>query len=402
MRFLKLTTAYPAFLNGFYAQHPELDGVSYAQHRDALNKDLFYLCDLWTPVLTPLGYDVFEVTINAEGLQRAWAREHGMASDTSLAAIAIQQAREYQPDVLLYEDNDADLLARVREVAPSMKLVFTTVGSALFPAPVWRDIRLFVSCAPESVTWLRDQGFVAEHMDHSFDARINAQLIARPKSIDATFIGSIVRGSQFHLERERILEALLDLNIDLSIFSPSADLTWRDDAKWLLRNASYDALATLQKAGVRRELIERAPVLKQMNAIARKSLRPVNPKLKGAIKPPVFGLAMFQTLRDSKVALNIHADSSPTHASNGRLFETSGVGTLLVTDWRDNLPKLFEPGKEMVAYRTPQEAAELIRYYLDHADERERIAQAAQRRTLSQYTYAQRAHELDAIIRRHL
>jgi spore maturation protein CgeB len=107
---------------------------------------------------------------------------------------------------------------------------------------------------------------------------------------------------------------------------------------------------------------------------------------------------MFQVLRDSKIALNIHADSSPTHASNGRLFETTGVGTLLVTDWRNNLPQLFEPDNEVVVYRTAAEAAERIRYYLAHDKERERIAKAGQTRTLSQYTYEHRAIQLVNII----
>ena len=71
---------------------------------------------------------------------------------------------------------------------------------------------------------------------------------------------------------------------------------------------------------------------------------------------------------------------------------------MLVTDWRDNLPQLFAPGSEVLAYRSPDEAAELIRYYLDHDAERESIAAAGQRRTLGHYTYAHRAKQLVAII----
>ncbi|MCW1967592.1 MAG: glycosyltransferase [Anaerolineae bacterium] len=399
MRLLKLTSAYPEFLRQFYVTHPELNAQSsYAEHKTALNGDLFYLCDLWTPVITPLGHDVLEITLNAEAMQRAWARENRLPPSLSLGEIAAEQARRFQPDVLLYEEHDEAELIRLREAAPSIRFTFTIVGSALFLSGVWRHLDLFVTCAPESVQRLRAQGFRAEHLDHGFDARILTHLTPNKRHIDITFIGSLVRNSQFHLEREQILERLVDLKVDLQIFSPSHNLTWRDDAKWWLRNNAYAALIWAQQRGISRAQIDRVPGLNLAAKYARQAMRPVNPKLKPLLKPAVFGLPMFQVLRNAKIALNIHADSSPTHASNGKLFETTGVGTLLVTDWRDNLPQLFTPGSEVLAYRSPDEAAELIRYYLTHDTEREAIAAAGQRRTLGNYTYAHRARQLVEII----
>jgi spore maturation protein CgeB len=81
-----------------------------------------------------------------------------------------------------------------------------------------------------------------------------------------------------------------------------------------------------------------------------------------------------------------------------RLYEATGVGTLLITDWKENLHELFEPGKEVIAYRTPEECGELIQYYLEHEVEREAIARAGQERTLREHTYYQRMQELVDII----
>ena len=78
--------------------------------------------------------------------------------------------------------------------------------------------------------------------------------------------------------------------------------------------------------------------------------------------------------------MNHHGDVPP-YANNLALFEATGVGTLLITDWKQNLHEMFEPGKEVIAYRTREECAELIRYYLEHENEREEIARAGQRRT---------------------
>jgi spore maturation protein CgeB len=116
---------------------------------------------------------------------------------------------------------------------------------------------------------------------------------------------------------------------------------------------------------------------------------------------PAWGQEMYQIIRNSKIALNHHGDIPP-YANNMRLFEATGVGTLLITDWKVNLHRLFEVGKEVVVYRTPEECAELIRYYLDHDDEREAIAGAGQRRTLRDYSYHQRMQELVEIVQKYL
>jgi spore maturation protein CgeB len=83
------------------------------------------------------------------------------------------------------------------------------------------------------------------------------------------------------------------------------------------------------------------------------------------------------------------------------LFEATGVGTLLVTDWKKNLHEMFEPGKEVVSYRTPEECAEMIQYYLEHNEERVAIARAGQQRTLRDHTYSKRMPELVDIIQKY-
>jgi spore maturation protein CgeB len=75
---------------------------------------------------------------------------------------------------------------------------------------------------------------------------------------------------------------------------------------------------------------------------------------------------------------------------------------MLLTDRKDNLHELFEIDREVVAYSSKEEAAELVRHYLDHPDEAVRVAKAGQARTLRDHTYAQRMQELVPILKRHL
>lgn len=77
-------------------------------------------------------------------------------------------------------------------------------------------------------------------------------------------------------------------------------------------------------------------------------------------------------------------------AVNQRLFDVPATGSFLLTDWRSQIDRLFDPGSEVVCFREPEEVPELTRHYLEHPAERNRIAQAARRRILAEHTYEHR------------
>ena len=111
---------------------------------------------------------------------------------------------------------------------------------------------------------------------------------------------------------------------------------------------------------------------------------------------------MFRVLHQSRITLNHHIDVAEDYAGNLRLFEATGMGSLLVTDWKKNLHEMFEPDKEVVAYRTQEECVEKVEYYLAHDDEREAIARAGQQRTLRDHTFRRRMQELEGIVLKYL
>jgi len=107
-------------------------------------------------------------------------------------------------------------------------------------------------------------------------------------------------------------------------------------------------------------------------------------------------------LQRSRIALNVHIDMAEQYAANMRLYEATGVGTMLLTDWKKNLHEMFEIGNEVVAYRSTRECVELVQHYLAHDEEREAIARAGQQRTLSEHSYYHRMQELTEILGRYL
>lgn len=82
-----------------------------------------------------------------------------------------------------------------------------------------------------------------------------------------------------------------------------------------------------------------------------------------------------------------------------RIFEASACGALVLTDAIANgLEQLFVPGEEIVVYRGEADLLNKVRHYLDHPDERARVAQAGKARTLAEHTYAHRAQQIVDIV----
>jgi spore maturation protein CgeB len=89
-------------------------------------------------------------------------------------------------------------------------------------------------------------------------------------------------------------------------------------------------------------------------------------------------------------------------ANNCRLFEATGAGAMLLTDWKANLQDVFDVGREVAAYRTAEDCAEMIRHYLTHEEARQSMARAGQARTLRDHTYRIRMKELIDIVHKRM
>lgn len=399
MKLLRITTHYPSYIKDFYLRNPGLSDKSYNEQKTILDTDAFGWSDSWFHSLSPLGYEVMEVSKNVEPMQRTWAGENDLHNPTSLnlEEIAFAQVKKFKPEVLWIDDLSGKLLKRIRSDVPSVRLVLGWVGSAMLQTEIWRQTDLVLSCAQESVDRLRSAGIAAAQLHHGFDPRINARLKNGPKTIDFSFIGQLIRSNQFHLHRDRLLEKLSS-EMEILIFSPSANINWRETGTAILMMACYDVANILKNCGLSNSSIKIIPAIGKAAHWPFRPVLPVNRKIKPFMKDPLFGLKMFQILRDSKVNLNIHADSSPVFASNMRLFESTGVGTCLLTDWKGNIGQLFEPDKEIVVYKSFDECLEKAKWLLGHPKERDEIGLAGQKRTLKDHTYANRAVELHHLI----
>lgn len=401
MRLLKLGIYHETYLQDFYAKHSALKTQSYGIQHHALIKDAFGSSDFWTSALNKLNYETTDLIANAEFLQKKWASENDCKfnEETWLFEIAAAQIKNFRPDILLVADYStftADFLKNVRRECPSIRLVLGWCGAPYQDLSVFREWDIALSCVPEMVEGFRAEGIQSFHVNHAFAPRILDDLdLQSAPNVDFAFIGSILKQNRFHLERERLLLRLVE-STNLQIWSDIQKPTFKHRQNILLRRKIYDlvrfAPEKLQNALPLTRNIARKPLLLSEEYVDRKIIHRTH--------APVFGLEMFQSLRGSRVVFNNHIDISPESASNMRLFETTGVGACLLTDWKKNLTELFEPDTEVLTYRSAEECVEKVRYLLENENTRRSIAEAGQRRTLREHTFENRAARIDEIIRK--
>lgn len=407
MRIFKVNYFPDTFINIVNNKYEDITAKFYAEQLDTIFYESFSWGDAWTFYLKNLGYETEEIVYNAPILQSRWMLENGIKSDgVSLDDIVIMQINKFKPDVLWYDHYDAILLCKIKERCPGVRLIIGWTGSAISDYELWKYTDIVLSCAKESVDILRNLGHKCYHLDHAFDKRILDRIkMNNEKSKDIIFIGQLIRASDFHKDREIFLDKLSKKS-DITIYSPTHKeykVKLKRVVKIFLKRIIYNFLNLLNKKGKLYGALIKKRAFYNISILNKKPPygihKDFSASLKKAMVPGVFGLEMFQVIRDSKIVLNVHADSSPKYASNMRLYETTGVGSCLLTDWKENIGDFFEDGKEAVIYRNYEEALEKIKYLLENPKVIEEISIAGQKKTLNEFSFEKRILDFDKIIK---
>lgn len=392
MRVLVLNGDYPRFLKWLYGVNTGLAAASYADQMAARNASLFGVADFYSTNFRAHGHDAAEIHVNNVWLQSAWAREHGMAFEVApqvaqsrkdrlpgwlqraaaplkpmlrplartvglsprlseqLERVLLAQIEEFKPDLILNQDVfyvDTKLIARIRSMG--VRTIVGQVGIEPSRGEDWRVYDLMLAQLPRIVRAFRAAGVAAEVSHLAFEPRILDRLPAAvAPDIDVSFVGSV---SEDHRERIALLEFIAN-RFDLRLWGnlpsslPSSSPLWR------------------------------------------------------CFQGEVWGTEMYQVLRRSRITLNSHIDMAGDEAGNMRLFEATGVGSFLLTDYKRNLDTLFEPSRDVAVWRSPEDCAASIDRYLGDEDARMEIAAAGQRTTLSRHNFQQRVREILSLLDR--
>ncbi len=373
MKILIVDTYYAAFLARLYAEHDGLAQEDYPLQLQTLLKVCFGTSDFYSYHLNKLGCEAQDLVVNSVPLQKMWAKKNNvplsdlalkvphrlfrlpvigsyLANLPGLMDVAVAQIKAYQPDVLYCQDLSFFPPEVLKELKQHVRLIVGQIACPLPPEAFLKGYDLILTSFPHFVDRLRNLGVASEYFRIGFDERVLSVLGEVHKEIDFSFVGGI---SRHHGGAIPLLE-YLTAQTDLRVFGYGA--------------ASLPASS---------------PILSRHGG-------------------EVWGMAMYRALARSRITLNRHINVAENNANNMRLFEATGVGSLLLTDRKDNLHELFEIDKEVLAYSSKEEAAELVKYYLAHPEEAQQIAEAGQRRTLRDHTYTKRMEELVPILKRHV
>ncbi len=343
-----LNTYYTGFLENHYRKNPGFSSLSYEDQKSALQSQRFGDSDYYSESIKQAGWRAEDLIINCTPLQKAWARENGTKKNG--LGLVIEQLRSSKADVIYVQDLSISTKAFLSAVRPHVKLIVGQIASPLPPQADVTGFDIIFTSFPHFVDPFRKLGVAAYYQPLAFDRRVIEENNNRQKDVPITFVGGI---SSLHKGRMEFLE-VLSRQFDIKIWGYGID--------------------TLEKNS------------------------PVRIRYQGE----AWGRQMFDILRRSFITINHHIDAAQNNANNMRLFEATGCRALLITDFKDNLNELFEIGKEVIAYRSPEECVALVNYYLQNKDEADQIAREGQKRTLSEHTYEKRLEQTAEILDRHL
>ena len=330
MKFLQIQVLYETFISQLYSSDCLLNNKCYEYQLSKILSSKFsfshYLCE----ELSKLGFTTDIIFPNAQSLQAQWAKENGL----SVKEILVEQIERFKPDILYIVGAvgclDSSLLYKLKH---KPKLTFGWLGSNIPPKTDWSRFDCILSGLSElRKTALR---LGAKHSMEFYPGIPQVVFDDFPclnnnPHYDLVFVGQC--NPVQHGKRASFLEFLANQGLNLGLF--------------LSGNISH--LPT---------------ILQEIN------------------KGPRFGYEMLQEIYNSKISFDCRAkhsfldkDIGKDQTVNMRIFETTAVGSLLLTEKFSNLNKLFEPNKDIVSFTNTTDLIEKIKYYIENHTTRKTIS----------------------------
>ena len=246
------------------------------------------------------------------------------------------QITHHKPDILYIQEiwqYPSDFISKIRYILGNIIIVGWNCSlNSKYCLNRLRYISVIYTCSDEIQQQMQMLGIYTKNIGHGFDKDILNNLLNIEKKYNVVFVGSLI--GLYNIKRVELLKYLINKGIKVTIFGRSNDVV-------------------LQKY----------------------------------CKKPVFGLELFKIYKSSKIVLNSHASQDIRYSGNVRMFEVTGVGSLLISDYKEDIEKIFDINKEIVLYSSNEEAFQKIKYYLVHDEERKQIAKQGQSKTLGNYLY---------------
>jgi spore maturation protein CgeB len=393
-RLFSISSMYKGYLDSFYHKHIDVSGLSYLEHKKLLLDDTTEFVAAYLKNFQKIGIETDCAICNDIHLQKKWSKERNLDQYNDWKVL-FDQIKTFGPDVLWIENLGyvtSGFLRHVRQQIPSIRLIAANHCSPLNSRVLESlgEVDFVITCTPGLKTSIENLGRKSYLVYHGFDSdllrRTNVEKIA-PLN-DFIFSGSLITGGDFHTQRIRLIERILEEKISIGLY-----VNLEKEYRIKVKQSIYLFSKFINKIGFEKSF-ERFQILKY----GKTWVESYSDTLLKHVKPPVFGIDMLELFINSKIVLNFHIGIAGDYAGNMRMFEVTGVGSCLLTDNKKNMPELFNIDSEVVVYDSVQDCVAKVKWLLEHEDQRKEIAMAGQKKTLQYHTVENRCKAIFEIM----
>lgn len=373
LNFLQVNIFYPDVIKNLYSRMPNLKNKLFVMQNREIIKDGFNGIHMYASYMKKYGYNSSFIVANNQYAQRQWLKENLQIDKTD--GIAFQtliktQIETIKPDILYLDDPiffDGNFIAKLK-YRPKLVMGWRTAN--IPNSTNWNGFDLILS----NLDAIRDMALTlgakkAEDFYPGFPEWIYKNVKSIMPKYDVVFCGQI--NNSVHYKRTKLLDAVAKASIESKSFSCAFFLSGDPESM--------------------------TPALKEVNKGSR------------------YGIEMHQALRLGKICIDARGDIgliddfgrseinlAGKQTSNMRIFEATGTGVMVISEYAENLFKYFQIGSEIESFLNANDLIEKIIYYVNNPDKRDAIAKRGNEKCLHIHSMDLRCKALDSIIRREL
>lgn len=395
MKIAFLGSIYPKHADLIYRENPSLKYRPSNEQMDCIRWHALSSYVKWNDYLESKGCEIVQFHHNLNFVEMEWAKENNFSSSRTncVLEVGLKKIKKFNPDVLYCSSpsfyiQNGFLQELVHSLPQKPKLV-AWYGANCGDEKIFSFFDLTLSNSKHLVNSLREKNINSDHLRHSFDPIILEKIGPTEKSMNRLgFFGNLCVTNDFN-QRTKILR---EISSKIKILDVHGEI----EKPCFMSRSKYFCLESRQKLS---NVACRLYPTKSLKYWSDKKNLPPNPwqiekKFSSSIKEPLYGHEMLKKLASYQVAFNFHNRHTGDSACNMRLFEATGVGCCLLTDYKSDIDSLFKPGIEILTYKNLDEAVTKARYLSNNPSVAKQIALAGQKRTISEYTSEKQVEHL--------
>jgi len=359
MKFFQIITLNDSYYQFFIKRSPIISNLVTGSQLDDMIRDNFGGENIFTHYMRKLGYDTQLSISNCRPLQMKWASDHGLLSVVNQKEwyldIPLKQIEMFKPNILFISDPER-------------------LDSRFVKGLLWKPslvIGMQVANIPKNSTdWTYFDIIISN----------NVQILHHAKKIGARSV------------------ELLSSGFPEMIIAPNEKMK----KKWDVLFAGELPLQNKRRCAYITE-VAKMP----LGFDGEFSIAYYIPKFQQDFLPAgitmhnhgsVYGYDMYRTFKRGRIVLSFDYGEG----DNRTVFEVTGIGSFLLTEFNKSIQQFFRPGFEIETFQDMTELKEKIYYFLSHPEEREAIARRGQKRCLQEHSMLKRSEMLVSIIHKYL